>query len=133
MWKKDRNYDFSESTKYWKTELAKLHQRYPDKPIFITEFGYPTTHGMVPSIDGKLGPQIQKQVVEAEFRAFDAPYICGSLIWCWADHAWPKKAYKSEDSPYGVLHRDRLGKGANVLDAIENMFKERLKSFAQQK
>lgn len=128
---KDRNYDFSKSANYWKTALAKLHQQYPGKPILVTEFGHPTAHSrFTPNFPGigALGPQIQKQVLEADFRAFDAPYICGALIWCWADHPWPAKIYQSEDSPFGVLHRDRRGKGANVLDAIENMFKERLKS-----
>ena len=127
MWKKDPDYDFSKSADYWKTELAKLHERYPGKPIFITEFGYPTAHGLVPSIDGQLGPQLQKQAIEAEFTAFDAPFVCGALIWCWADHAWPKRAYRNETSPYGIFHRDRKSKNADVEGAIEKMFKERLR------
>ena len=125
---KNTHYDSSEATKYWKKVLHEMHQRYPDKPILVTEFGYPTTRALRPSIDGAAGAQMQRRAIEAEFAAFEAPYICGALIWVWADHRWPKKTFRNETSPYGIFKRDRRSKGANVEAAIEKMFKERLRS-----
>lgn len=128
LWRRNKDYDFSESTAYWKRELEKLHARYPDKPILITEFGYPTMRTMKPEFDGYQGPAMQRRAIEAEFAAFDASYICGATIWVWADHPWPKGAYLNETSPYGIFRRDRSSKGAGVEQAIEKMFRQRLQT-----
>ena len=128
IWGKNIHYEFSKAADYWRKVLYEMHERYPDKPIFITEFGYPTDSALRPTVDGAAGAQMQRRAIEAEFAAFEAPYVCGSLIWCWADHPWPKGTYCSDTSPYGIFHRNRRSKGANVEDAIEKMFKERMKS-----
>jgi GNAT superfamily N-acetyltransferase len=54
---------------------------------------------------------MQAAALEAEFAGMDAAYVCGALVWCWADHAWPQNALAScrrlGISPYGVMTRDR--------------------------
>jgi beta-glucuronidase len=100
--------DFPALTAYWRTALAKLHTRYPDRPILITEFGYPAIYG---SPDGALGTDTQAEVIEHEYKGMDAPYICGATLWCWADHPWPEHTFAFcsylNQSPFGVLTRKR--------------------------
>lgn len=123
IWGKKPDYDFQESRKYWEQALEEIHRRYPGKPILVTEFGYPTGRAMQETMDGDAGPQMQGRAIEAEFDAFNAPYVCGAAIWCWADHPWPKGAYKVETSPYGIFTRDRQSKGGKVEEIVERLFK----------
>lgn len=58
------------------------------------------------------GEDVHARVLEIEYAAMQAPYVCGAAIWCWADHAWPNRAKNSfmgdlMVSPYGLLTRDR--------------------------
>lgn len=126
IWGKKPDYDFQESRRYWEKALAEIHRRYPDKPILVTEFGYPTGRAAQETVDGDAGPQMQGRAIEAEFGAFHVPYVCGAAIWCWADHPWPKGAYKVETSPYGIFTRDRQGKGAGVEEIVARLYKGRL-------
>jgi len=111
-------------TERWRTELAALNKRYPDKPILITEFGYPAIYG---TPDGVFGTDTQAEMIEHEYRGMDAPYICGTTIWCWADHPWPENTFtycnRLNQSPFGVLTRDRREKRA--YHAIRTLFRER--------
>ena len=102
------DYDFSESTKYWRDNLQKLHKIYPQKPILVTEFGYASFEGVY---GNGFGEDTQAQAIEKEFAGMDAPYVCGATIWCWADHPWPPSifsfSYYLGISPYGVVTRER--------------------------
>ncbi|MHC5033471.1 MAG: glycoside hydrolase family 2 protein [Planctomycetota bacterium] len=75
--------DFSGNTEYWQSALAKLHERYPDKPILITEFGHWGYKGV---FGNGLGEDLQARSIEAGLRGMTAPYVCGAAIWCWASH-----------------------------------------------
>lgn len=111
IWAKNERYDFNEAAAYWRKVLAELHDRY-QKPILITEFGYPSGAGLQPAFDGDHGEAMQAKAIAAEFEAFHEPYICGATVWCFADHLWPKGAYAADISPYGVLKRNREPKVA---------------------
>ncbi len=104
----EHDYDLAESTRFWRDGLAALHERYPDKPILVSEFGYGSFAGV---FGGSFGEDTHAQVLEAEFAGMDAPYVCGATIWCWADHAWPPTTFaycrNLAISPYGVVTRDR--------------------------
>lgn len=111
-------------TERWRTELAGLNACYPDKPILITEFGYPAIDGIP---DGVLGTDTQAEVIEHEFQGMDASYVCGTTIWCWADHPWPENTFaycnRLNQSPFGILTRDRREKRA--YHTIRTLFRER--------
>jgi hypothetical protein len=126
IWKKNPDYDFQKSRQYWEQALEEIHRRYPDKPILVTEFGYPTGRAMQETVDGATGSQMQARAIEAEFGAFQAPYVCGASIWCWADHPWPKGSYRAEMSPYGIFTRDRQSKGGGVEELVTRLFREGL-------
>ncbi|MBD3239340.1 MAG: GNAT family N-acetyltransferase, partial [Chitinivibrionales bacterium] len=99
-------YDPAESTRHWRTSLEKLRSQYPGKPILVTEFGFSSLQG---TNGHGFGEDRHAAVIEAEFAGMDAPYVCGRLIWCWADHAWPASRFSERyaTSPFGVLSRDR--------------------------
>jgi len=82
---------------WWAKRLEDLHREYPGKPILITEFG------------GEADRPIEWQIgrLKAGFEGTTAPYVCGTTIWCWADHPWDKTWLEPPLSPYGVFSRDR--------------------------
>jgi len=102
------SYDLSESTRFWREGLQKLHEQYPDKPILVTEFGYASLEGLY---NNGFGEDLQSLAIESEFAGMDAPYVCGATIWCWADHPWPSATFAFcrhlGISPYGVVTRER--------------------------
>ena len=100
------DYDFRASTKHWQEHLAALHRRCGDKPVLVTEFGYPCIDGMAA---GPVGEEVQARAIEAEFRGMDAPFVCGATVWCYADHPWPEEDFirHVHRAPFGVVTRDR--------------------------
>ena len=111
--RKQDQVDFEALSEYWRTELAALHDRYPDKPILVTEFGYPAIGGCP---DGLFGEDTQAAIIDYEYQGMQAPYVCGTTVWCWADHLWPERTfeyyYTLNHSPFGVLTRERREKRA---------------------
>ncbi|MHC4715357.1 MAG: GNAT family N-acetyltransferase [Planctomycetota bacterium] len=98
----DPQYDMARSAQWWRDELDRLHELHPDKPILITEFGYPCLEGV---FGCGLGEDVQARAIEAQMAGMDAPYVCGATIWCYADHAWPAGSFLSRVaiSPFGVV------------------------------
>jgi beta-galactosidase/beta-glucuronidase len=86
-----------EGPAWWSTRLEDLHREYPGKPILVTEFG------------GEADREIEWQIgrLKAGFEGITGPYVCGTVIWCWADHPWDKTWLEPPLSPYGVFTRDR--------------------------
>lgn len=83
-----------------------LHRQYPSKPVLICEFGASSFTG---TFGQSFGEEVHARALEAEFATFDAPYLCGATIWCWADHPWPGARFFDglTISPFGVVSRDR--------------------------
>jgi beta-glucuronidase len=102
------DYDLFESTRFWREGLQALHERYPNKPILISEFGYAALEDVHGST---FGEGMQAEAIEREFAGMDAPYVCGATVWCWADHPWPAATFQFcrylAISPYGVVTRER--------------------------
>jgi beta-glucuronidase len=115
-----------ETTRWFRDELAKLHARYPEKPIIVSEFGYMSFQG----VNGPLGEDMQALVTEAEFKGMDAPYVCGAALWCFAKHAWSSGAFV-ETAPWGYVSRDRRTK-MKAFSTVKNMFKQRAALLAKQ-
>ena len=119
-----RDYDLAQSTQYWRDSLQTLHERYPDRPILVTEFGYASLTGVR---DSGFGEEAQARAIEAEFAGMDASYICGATIWCWADHPWPPGffsfCYHLATSPYGVVTRRRHR--LQACGAVRKLFRQK--------
>ena len=113
------------STRWWREELARLHARCPDKPIVITEFGYPSIQG----VNGPLGEDTQVLATIADFEGMTEPYVCGATLWCFAKHLWAPASLDFQKTtfdvgPYGYVSRDRKTnmKGFSI---VSRMFKQR--------
>lgn len=121
-WKRRPDFDVEEATVSWREGLAQLHALYPDKPILISEFGYPAIQGVH---EGGVSEELQARVIEAEFEGMQAPYVCGATIWCYADHPWPEEPFINflTRSPFGIVTRDRQEKAACA--AVRKCFAKR--------
>ena len=99
-------FDLEAAVARQRARMDALHRAYPTKPILITEFGYCSFAG---TTGHAFGEDEHARSLKAEFASFDAPYICGATIWCWADHPWPAgRFFKGlAVSPFGVVSRDR--------------------------
>ncbi|HVN80372.1 MAG TPA: glycoside hydrolase family 2 TIM barrel-domain containing protein [Terriglobia bacterium] len=113
-------------TQWWRDELARLHTRYLEKPIVITEFGYMSIEGT----NGPMGEDTQALGTEAEFRGMDAPYVSGASLWCFAKHAWPAGCFDFDISPCGYVSRDRKRK-MKAYFVVRNMFRQRAESLTR--
>lgn len=111
-------------TEFWQDNLQKLHEKFPDKPILVTEFGGPSFEGIH---GGSYSEESHAGLIESEFAGMDAPYVCGATIWCWADHPWPPAtfgfAFYLAISPYGVVTRER--RKLKPYWAARRLFRER--------
>jgi beta-galactosidase len=102
---------------WWTKRLEELHREYPGKPILITEFGGEADR----PIDWQIGR------LKAGFEGTTAPYVCGTTIWCWADHPWDKTWLEPPLSPYGVFSRDRQPRES--VDVARQGFLDRQRQF----
>ncbi len=110
-WKSDETYDFAASADWWREKLAALRAAHPNRPILVTEFGYPALHGVT---GNALGEDAQAEAIRAEGAALDQAGVCGLTLWCYADHPWPEEDFlkRLTTSPFGVVTRDRRPKRA---------------------
>lgn len=113
---------FAESIRFWAEGLAGLHEQYPDKPILVTEFGYPCLEDV---FGGTMGEDLQARAIEAESQGMTAPYVCGVTLWCWADHPWPEEPFIRylTTSPFGVVTRRR--RRLQGYGAVKRIFTQR--------
>ena len=103
-----------ESTRIMQDTLKRLHDKYPNKPIVVGEYGFPEGDS------GEAGARKQSVATEAEFKGLTAPYVAGGGIWCYARHPWPW----NNTSSYGYVSRDRMSYFP-ALSLIERLFTER--------
>lgn len=99
-------FDLAGAVRRQRERMDALHRLYPDKPVLITEFGYGSFAG---TFGHAFGEDEHARSIEAEFATFDAPWICGATLWCWADHPWPAGRFLNglAFSPFGVVNRTR--------------------------
>ncbi|MDF1515028.1 MAG: GNAT family N-acetyltransferase [Anaerolineae bacterium] len=117
-------YTAQDGRNHWRKNLAQLHERYPGKPILVTEFGFVS----LPNVYDVLGGEdAHAEVIEAEYEGMKASYVCGATVWCWADHAWPPATFDFANrlgiSPFGVVDRNRRKKKPYWI--IRQLFREK--------
>jgi len=104
--------------------LDALHERYPDKPVMITEFGgigLPGHHG-----DSPWSEESYAATIRAHWRTFaEREWIAGALLWCWQDYPMhPNRARWYPTGHYGVVTAARQRKRA-CIDEVTRLFQSR--------
>jgi beta-galactosidase/beta-glucuronidase len=111
-----------DSLGYWplKKELTRYRTYYPDKPMFLTEFG---TQG-VKNIHGDINhsEEFQAAYIERIWQAIrSVPGVSGGVMWSWADYYHRKYLITyAAYGPYGAVTVDRKPKKS--LEALKRMY-----------
>ncbi|MCL2741294.1 MAG: hypothetical protein FWE70_04180 [Oscillospiraceae bacterium] len=92
---------------HMKAVIAGLKERYPGKPVIMTEFGYSTER----ALEGLDAERNQADCIRAVYPAL-RECAEGAAVWIYADHAWPFRRSIAEVSEFGLLRRDRTPKEA---------------------
>lgn len=117
------HYAAAEAGNWWVENLARLHERYPDKPILVTALGYPALKDVH---DGNASEEAQAKVLGEELAGIlRCPSISGVIVQCWADNPWVEieDAHSEIFAPLGVVTRERESKTA--LETVTSAFKGR--------
>lgn len=94
-------------------ELERFHQRYPDKPIMLGEYGADTIAGMHDSTPGLFSEEFQVEFLKTYSRVFDqCDYITGEHVWNFADFATAENIKRVQGNKKGVFTRERKPKMA---------------------
>ncbi|MBE6615630.1 MAG: hypothetical protein E7631_10055 [Ruminococcaceae bacterium] len=98
------------ASSFWDEKLAVFREKYPGKPIVVTEFGYPSDK----MGDGILDQETQSESLLCDMQAMEGR-ISGYAIWHFTDHEWEIAEdgtvfFGSNISPYGVFTRERKPK-----------------------
>lgn len=91
-----------------KKVLEDYHERCPDKPIMLTEYGADTVAGMHDINEGLFSEEFQKAFLEMYGEVFDSyPYVCGEHVWNFADFATAANIKRVQGNKKGVFTRER--------------------------
>lgn len=101
-----------ESTRIMREMLKMIHEKFPQKPIIVGEYGFPNGDA------GEAGAKKQAVATEAEFNGLHAPYVAGGALWCYARHPWPWYNVSS----YGYVSRDRMSQFP-AMSVVERLYK----------
>ena len=92
-------------------ELDRYHQRYPDKPIMLGEFGADAVAGLHDSTPQMFSEEYQRDLIEAYCSVLDQKmYICGEHVWNFADFATAESVKRVQGNKKGVFTRERKPK-----------------------
>lgn len=92
-------------------ELERFHDRCPDKPIMLGEYGADTISGFH-SLDARLfSEEYQEEFLNTYGEVFDSlPYITGEHVWVFADFATAENIKRVDGNKKGIFTRDRKPK-----------------------
>ena len=118
------NYGDEANEKFFKPAFDFYEQHRCTKPLFITEYGNWDLKDR--NEPGVVSGAKQVATIKCDPEFMQRPFICGSLIWLYADHTWPAGSsfFGITDgiSPFGLYTRER--KPGEGVRAAEALFKE---------
>ncbi len=97
-------------------ELRRWHEKYPDKPLMVCEYGADAVAGVhsLPSV--MFSEEYQAEFLDTYHKVFDAlPFFVGEQVWNFADFATAQNAMRVQGNKKGVFTRDRQPKAAAFL------------------
>ncbi len=94
-------------------ELLAFHERYPDKPVFLGEYGADTIAGMHNTTPSLFSEEYQVEFLRAYSEVFDSlDFITGEHVWNFADFATAENIKRVQGNRKGVFTRERHPKMA---------------------
>ncbi len=102
--------DYRHAGSFWDSRLPLLREKYPGKPVVVTEFGFPSEK----FADGIRDEEKQADVLRCDMVSMEGR-VAGYAVWHFADHEWEiteegRVFFGGLISPYGVYTRDRKPK-----------------------
>lgn len=92
-------------------ELDRYHERYPDKPIMLGEFGADAVAGLHDSTPLMFSEEFQRELIAAYCQVLDKKdYVCGEHVWNFADFATAEAVKRVQGNKKGVFTRERKPK-----------------------
>jgi hypothetical protein len=104
-------------------KMDRLRERYPGKPILVTEFGKWTVGGLMTKYPP--GELYQAEKFRVEWEGFlNEPGFVGGIIWCFADYDVHRKYrwVNEHRLGYGIFDLKRNPKA--VVEAVRELWKE---------
>ncbi|TXK83952.1 glycoside hydrolase family 2 TIM barrel-domain containing protein [Paenibacillus sp. N3.4] len=87
-----------------------------EKPVFLTEFGADTMHGLTSSLPTMWTEEFQCEFLKTYHQVFDdLDFVIGEHVWNFADFATKQGIMRVEGNKKGVFTRDRKPKKAAYL------------------
>lgn len=105
--------DLASAEAAWSTELQGWVDKYPNKPIIITEYGADTVAGTHSVYDQPFTEDYQVAYLEMNSRVFDSqPHVVGEQMWNFADFQTKYGYARVDGNKKGAFTRDRRPKAA---------------------
>ena len=96
-----------------RAELKAWHEKYPDKPIMMTEYGADTVAGLHSITDIPFTEDYQVAYYEMNHKVFDEfSFFIGEQLWNFADFETKVGVARVQGNKKGIFTRDRRPKAA---------------------
>uniref|UniRef100_A0A7J2U3C9 Beta-glucuronidase n=1 Tax=Ignisphaera aggregans TaxID=334771 RepID=A0A7J2U3C9_9CREN len=103
-------------------EVEEIHQKFPEKPIIITEFGADAILGLHSDPPQMWSEEYQAEFIRSYIEALiKRSYVVGLHIWNFADFRTPQNPGRTILNRKGIYSRDRQPKLATLI--VSKLFK----------
>jgi len=100
--------NLAEAEKLLDETLEKIHERYPDKPIIITEFGAGAIAGLHKDPPEMWSEEYQAELIKTYWKVFlSKEYVSGGHIWNFADFRVKQSPRRTTVNRKGIFTRTR--------------------------
>ncbi|MEM4627606.1 MAG: glycoside hydrolase family 2 TIM barrel-domain containing protein [Ignisphaera sp.] len=112
--------DIARGTEVMLKEVEQIHQRFPEKPIIITEFGADAYLGLHSDPPQMWSEEYQAEMIRSYVEVLSKrDYVVGLHIWNFADFRTPQNPLRTILNRKGIYSRDRQPKlSALILSKI---------------
>lgn len=98
---------------YFTNELKEWSEKYPNKPMMLTEYGADTIAGMHEIIPTMFTEEFQVEFYKSNHKVIDKfPFICGEQVWSFSDFSVSQNIYRVNGNKKGIFTSNRKPKKA---------------------
>ncbi|PSN67073.1 putative beta-galactosidase [Corynespora cassiicola Philippines] len=105
--------DLSRAGRDLKTDLESWREKYPSKPIIMTEYGADTVAGLHSAGVTPWSEEFQASILEVYHGVFDeVDGVIGEQVWSFSDFQTSQAIFRVDGNKKGIFTRDRRPKNA---------------------